>query len=181
MLNVNSPFALRPYLARHAPCADGVELCELVSSGLESTENSALARVELPSAPVHCAGQLLRLQHLVTALLTIAKRASPQGLGSELTMDCLPSHISITITSDRATQTAELGPLFEAFNAYSACLAKSQPMIEYTPRMKITSCSDRRFSRVRVGLPYPVGEERDVLSERDSDSLPSYEPCLRAG
>ena len=182
MLTNNSPVALPPFFARHARASDEVDLCGLVTSDLERAESSALVRIELPEGPALAAGGASRLRHLVTALLAIATRESPQGLGSELTVECLPTHIAVTITSDRVTQTAELGPLLEAFNAYSASISRREECVSYTPRMKVTSCADRRFSRVRVGLPY--AQEPDVFGEVSPERVPSssrYDSCLRAG
>lgn len=175
---IHSPLALHPFIARHTPRAEGpgVDLCELLSDGLCRTGETGAVRVVLPNQPIRCAGRQRALQQLVSAMLAMAQRQSPQGLDSELKVECLATHLSLTVTSDRVTQTPELGPLFEAFNAYSASLSKQDTSVAYTPRMKIVSCADRRFSRIRVGLPYANAQVTDEAVQASA-----YEPCRRAG
>jgi hypothetical protein len=159
---------------------DAVDLGAVVRSGLADCQTASreCLRVQVPEGPTLCAGGLLHLEHLVTAMLAIASRESPQGLGSELLIERQPTHISVTVTSDRATQTPELGPLFEAFNAYSSSLSsQTKETISYTPRMKVISCEDRRFSRVRVNLPHQPCAAKDA----GESWVNTYEPCLRAG
>jgi hypothetical protein len=177
------PLALHSFSAWRAPSSEhanaAVDLRAVVSSGLADCQSASPEglRVHMPEGPTLCAGRLLHLKHLVTAMLAIASRESPQGLSSDLLIERLPTHVSITVTSDRATQTPELGPLFEAFNAYSSSLSQTKDAVSYTPRMKVISCEDRRFSRLRVNLPHLPCAAADAGESWQT----TYEPCLRAG